>query len=172
MLMEEIKKMWVTSKVTIKSSSTGEKGMFAIKPISNGEKVVVFGGIYTNKDGTETAKKQGRLVMQWDSDLFSIEERGDDSTYFINHSCDPNAWMVDAFTLVARKDIVPGEEILADYAMWEADENWVAGWQCKCKSELCRKRITGKDWRNSKLQERYKGHFSPLLNKRIEKLNG
>jgi SET domain-containing protein len=169
--MEESKKMWITPKVTIQNSSMEGREMFAIEPILKGEKVVIFGGLYTDRKGAEKVKKKGKLVMQWDNDLFSIEERGDDPTYYINHSCDPNIWMEDAYTLVARRNIPSGEEVVADYAMWEADEDWVASWQCKCDSELCGGKITGKDWRNPKLQEMYKGHFSPLLNRRIGKYN-
>lgn len=90
--------------------------------------------------------------------------------YYINHSCDPNIWLQDAATLVARRDIPAGEEITADYILWEADENYIAKWDCQCGSSLCRKKITGKDWRLPELQERYKGHFSPLLNKRIKEV--
>jgi hypothetical protein len=57
--------------------------------------------------------------MQRDDNLFSVEDRGDDETYFINHSCDGNLRMKDAFTLIARIDINNDEEITADYALWE-----------------------------------------------------
>ncbi len=70
--------------------------------------------------------------MQRDEDLFSIEDRGEDDTYFINHSCDGNLWMQDAFTLVARREILPGEEITADYALREENENKISTWKCSC----------------------------------------
>jgi uncharacterized protein len=105
--------------------------------------------------------------MQWDDDLYSVDDKGDDDSYFINHSCDPNIWMIDAFTLVARRDIPTNIEITADYALWEADEEYVSRWQCVCGSTLCRRWVTGKDWRIKDLQTRYSGHFSPLINKRI-----
>jgi len=111
--------------------------------------------------------KNGKLVMQLDENLFSIEERGDDPTYFTNHSCDPNIWMKDEVTLTTMRDINLGEELTADYVMWEADENFVSSWECICASPSCRKRITGKDWQIPKLQKKYAGHFTPLINKRI-----
>ncbi|MFC1790128.1 SET domain-containing protein-lysine N-methyltransferase [Patescibacteria group bacterium] len=128
---------------------------------------MVFGGNYTNGNGAEKARKQGRLVMQWDDNLYSVEDRGEDQGCFVNHSRDPSLWMIDAFTLVARKDISLGSELTADYATWEADESFVSKWQCNCGSKLCRGRVTGKDWLKPELQKRYLGHFSPLLNKRI-----
>lgn len=132
---------------------------------------MVWGGIwgkdYVDKIGAEKAKKEGYQIMQWGDNLYSVEIPGDSLGYFINHSCDPNAWMVDAFTHVARRNIKKGEEITTDYALMEADENFIAKWECKCGSHLCRHKFTGKDWKQPELQKRYKGHFSPLINKRI-----
>lgn len=158
---------WITPKVMIISSNISGKGLFAIAEIKRNEKVVMWKGNYFNKKEADKVKCEGKLLMQWDEDLFSVEDRGDDIAYYINHSCEPNLWMQDAYTLVARRDIKEGEEITADYALWEADENYVSKWKCACGSSFCRKRITGRDWRLPELQERYKGHFSPLINKRI-----
>jgi SET domain-containing protein len=165
---------WINPKIKIRESPGKGKGMFAEELISKGEKVMVWGGKwgmdYMNKKEAEKASKAGKLIMQWDDDLFSAETRGDSEGYFINHSCNPNTWMVDAFTHVARRDIKPGEEVNNDYALMEADENFVANWECGCGSKLCRGRFIGRDWRLPELQMRYKGHFSPLINKRIENL--
>ncbi len=170
-MKEFIKETEINPKVEIRESSIKGKGMFALEPIGDGEIVVVWGGQYTaDKDQVEKSRKEGRLVMHLDDDLYSIEERGEDLSYFMNHSCDPNVWMKDAFTLEARRDIKAGEELVADYAMWEGDD-YVSKWECECGSPLCRKRITGNDWQLKELQERYSGHFSPLINKRIEKSN-
>lgn len=158
---------WITDKAEIKQSEFGGKGLFAKKKMLKGEAVVIWKGEYTNKTGAERARKLGKLVMQWDEDLFSIEERGKDLGYFINHSCDSNLWMKDAHTLIARRNIQIGEEVTADYALWEADEKYVSKWTCVCSSKLCRKKFTGKDWKIKEIQERYKDHFSPLINKRI-----
>ncbi len=173
--MIKIPKNYISPKVKIINSNIEGGGMFATSTIKKKEVVVVWGGTwgidYTDKNGAENARKEGKLVMHWDHGLYSVEVRGQDPTYFINHSCDSNLWMKDAFTLVARTDIKKGEELTADYALWEANENHVMKWECKCGSPFCRKRITGKDWRLKNLQGRYKGHFSPLINKRVSKVN-
>ncbi|HEY1074493.1 MAG TPA: AAA family ATPase [Patescibacteria group bacterium] len=160
---------WINSKAEIKVSPVQGKGLFARELIKGGEEVVRWGGEYTDRVGAEVARNTGKLVMQWDDNLFSIEDRGDDDAYFINHSCEPNLWMKDAYTLIARRDINPGEELTADYALWEADENYVSRWECKCGSSRCRHKITGKDWRRPELQKHYKDHFSPLINKRMQR---
>ncbi|MBN1532459.1 MAG: SET domain-containing protein-lysine N-methyltransferase [Spirochaetes bacterium] len=165
-----IKKDWRSPKIDIRTSPVEGRGMFANSLITPGEKVVVWDGEYTDEVGAIEARGKNMLVMQWDDDLYSYEVSGTDDGYFINHSCDPNVWMIDAHTLVARRDIKTGEELMADYALWEADENYLSEWHCMCGSPICRGRVTGKDWKNIELQERYKGHFSPLLNKRILRL--
>ena len=94
-----------------------------------------------------------------------------DLTNFINHSCDPNVWMQDEVTLEARRDSAIGEELTIDYAMFEGSEDWVSPWACRCGSACCRGKFTGQDWRRKDLQERYRDHFSPFINKRIRRLN-
>jgi uncharacterized protein len=161
------KTSWISWKVTIRSSNIEGKGMFANADINKGETVVIWGGNYVSLNELKQTDTTNKLVMQWDDDLYSVDDKGDDDSYFINHSCDPNIWMIDAFTLVARRDIPTNIEITADYALWEADEEYVSRWQCVCGSTLCRRWVTGKDWRIKDLQTRYSGHFSPLINKRI-----
>lgn len=165
-----IKQDWKSSKVDIRESPVEGKGLFANTDIKKGEKIVVWGGNYTDAAGAELMRKNGKLVMQWDDDLYSYEDRAEDEGYFINHSCDPNLWMADAYTLITRRDVKTGEELTIDYAMFEADENYISKWECKCGSPLCRGRVTGEDWKNSDLQNSYKEHFSPLINKRIQSL--
>jgi len=160
---------WINPKIDVRSSPLHATGMFAKSLIKTGEIVVIWGGNYVSKAEVDVAKKNGKVVMQLDDNLFSIEDHGDDLTYFMNHSCDPNVWMQDAVTLIARTDIQRGEELTADYAMWEGDEDFVSTWTCVCNSPLCRKKVTGKDWKIPELQDRYANHFSPLINKRIAK---
>jgi hypothetical protein len=158
---------WIHPNIEIKVSELGGKGMFATSPIGLGEKVLVWGSVYVNKQEAQGAVQDGKLVLQWDEDLFSVEERGEEEAYFINHSCDPNVWMSDAFTLIARRDVFVGEELVADYALWEAREDYVSSWDCNCGAKNCRSKVKGADWMLPELQISYAGHFSPLLNKRI-----
>ena len=163
------KDTWINPKIEIKETQNKGRGMFAVELIKANEKILIWGGEYTDAQGATEAKGKGKLVLQWDYNLYSVEDRGDDMGYFINHSCDSNTWMEDAYTLVAKLDIQIGEEVTADYALWEADPNYVSKWNCSCGSPVCRKKITGNDWKLPEVQARYGGHFSPLINKRIEK---
>lgn len=166
-----IERTWISPKIEIRETLNKGKGMFAIQKIFSGEKLLIWGGEYTDKQGAREAKNIGKLCMQWDDDLFSVENIGDDSGYFINHSCNSNTWMTGAYTLVAKKEIDIGEEITADYSLWEANDDYISEWECKCGSFDCRNRVTGKDWQSKTLQEKYKNHFSPLINKRINNLS-
>lgn len=162
---------WINPNAEIRKSYIGGKGLYAKTPMKKGELVVVWGGTYVNKENADKAEQRGKLVMQWDTDLFSVENKGEGSGYYVNHSCSPNLWMYGPYSLVTTRDINIGEELTADYAIWEADENYVSKWTCNCNSEKCRGKITGKDWRLTELQQRYKNHFSPLINKRINNQN-
>ncbi len=78
--------------------------------------------------------------------------------------------MLDDVTLLSRRDIAPDEEVTMDYAMHEADPDWIMKEPCRCGSPNCRGRVRGNDWMREDLQKRYHGHFSPFLNKRIDRL--
>ena len=167
---------WFSPKIEIGESALHRRGTFATEPIAVGEVVELWGErtggkttvIYTSDlQAVESARHDGKVVMQWDDDLFSIEDKGADDGYFLNHSCDSSLGFRDAFTLVSRRAIAPGEEVTLDYVLFEADEAFVAEWRCTCGSARCRGTITGTDWRRGDVQARYLGYFSPLLAKRI-----
>ena len=147
-------------------------GTFAKSFIGVGEVVWIFGGTVFPKDDIDGGRADKRTLMQIDEGLW-LGNRVDEplmDDYFINHSCDPNMWMKDEVTLIARRDIPAGEEVTMDYAMHFADPDWVMRNVCSCGSQLCRRSITGRDWMLKELQERYRDHFSPLINRRIAKL--
>lgn len=146
------------------------RGLAAAEPIAAGETVIRWGGDYRDAEGARQALAEGRAVMQWDDDLFSVESDEEDPATLVNHSCDGNLGMAGAVTLVAIRHIAVGEELTADYALWEADENHVSAWECRCGSPLCRGRVTGRDWQRPDVWSRYRGFFSPLLSRRIEAL--
>jgi hypothetical protein len=162
---------WISPKVEVRNSPIHGKGMFAISNISEGEKIVVWSGeCYTDRKGAKLAQSEGKGTMQWDDDIFSVETEVMEDIYRVNHSCNPNVWMSDAFTVVARRDIPVGEEIVIDYSLMLFNILTTSIMDCNCGSDICRRKITDQDWKDPELQERYKGHFSPWLNKMIGRL--
>jgi hypothetical protein len=160
---------WIDPRIAVRPSPIHGRGMFAAEPIRAGEVVIIWGGELFTAEDIRACKARMSSVAALDEDVYLADpvDDPDGPDYFLNHSCDPNVWMRDAVTLIARRDITPGEELTADYALWEADDDWTLPEECCCGSRLCRTIITGGDWRLAALQERYAGHFSPLLNRRI-----
>jgi hypothetical protein len=83
---------------------------------------------------------------------------------YLNHSCDANTWLSDEVTLTARRDIAPGEEITLDQGTWNTEDDYIEDREpCSCRAAQCRGMLTEEDWKRSDVQERYAGHFHPLV---------
>jgi len=142
------------------------RGVFAHTKVLRGELLMVWGGVVMPEAAFMALPEEGRsLSVQVEEGLFLVPEHigGGD---FVNHSCEPNAGLSGQIALVALRDIEPGEEVCFDYAMTDGcpyDE-----FECLCGQPTCRERITGNDWMLPELQEKYAGHFSPFLQRRID----
>lgn len=160
---------WIDPRIEVRLSPTEGDGMFAREPIKVGEVVTVWGGVLFTEAEIRAGKAKQHTLAAINEGLYlaGLPDDPDSPDDFMNHSCDPNVWMRDEVTLVARRDIAIGEELTADYAMWEADPNWVLQNPCNCGTSFCRKTITGQDWKLQDLQRRYGNHFSPFINRRI-----
>jgi len=166
---------WISAKLTGGPSKIHGDGVFATAPIAAGEKLMEFGGEEINSDKTVSGEyrecsvwlaRDGVYIALPESDpIPSLDEN-------LNHSCDPNGWLTDEVTLVARRDIAAGEEITLDQGTWNFDEaeyTWDDA-ACGCSARDCRKRLTEKDWTLPELQARYQGHFHPVVQRMIDKL--
>jgi uncharacterized protein len=170
-MREYRKTAWLDPRLQIGSSPLGGEGTFASESIKAGEIVTIWGAeVFTAKE-IKQGKAQDRLIIPLYDGWYLAYELYDCNApdHFLNHSCDPNLWMADEVTLVTRRPIEAGEELTADYALWEIDENWISQWRCQCGSVHCRGTITGKDWRRQELQTKYQDHFLPLINERIRR---
>jgi len=100
-------------------------------------------------------------------DMFLIPLSEDDLviTTYQNHSCDPNTWWADDYTLVARRVIYPGEEVTFDYGTSECMDNPEMP-DCFCGSSVCRKKITSEDYLKPELITAYGPHFVSYLRDR------
>jgi SET domain-containing protein len=170
---------WIDPRIEIRPSLIQGKGMFATSQIKKDEIVNIWGGtrLLSEEDLGENQSNEwlasGYVWATIGEGIYlarMLREDEEDLTNFINHSCDPNIWMLNEVTLVARRDIFVGEELTVDYAMFEGTEDWVAHWKCHCGSEICRSRLSGRAWRRKDLQERYQNHFSPFICERIRRL--
>jgi hypothetical protein len=156
--------------VTVRLSPIQGRGLFATQTIPEGQVVIRWGGTLFSLSDVAAGKARLESLAHVEEGIYIGGLCGaaglDDE--FMNHSCDPNIWLVDALTWVTRRSIDAGEELLADYALFESDPVW--SMPCGCGSPLCRRYIDGHGWRLPELQARYRGHFSPYLERRIQVL--
>ncbi len=166
---------WVDPRQAFRPSSLQGIGAFARAPIRQGEVVEVVGGTVMSEAAFRAFQQRvpHYNAIQIDEVLHLVEQpevtvrRAGGS---LNHSCDANLWLADEVTLVARRNVAAGEELTVDYALFTVQADWVLDRLCQCGAPDCRRTITGNDWRLAAVQRRYYPHFSPFINRRIERL--
>lgn len=163
---------WLHPDVEVSSSPIHGRGLFAAAALASGTVISRLGG---------TIVCTAWLLQLLDS--VADDEHGYLDTVMIgadqhlilpsgtpnglgNHSCDPNTWWIDSHKLTARRPIAAGEEITNDYATSTAAESF--SMPCMCASPLCRRVITGGDWRIPDLRERYGRHWVPAVQALID----
>ena len=147
----------------------GGCGVFTNADIARGELVSLWGGRIVRKDELDPSMPRfTQRVLQVDEDLYLLTAEEKEPNDCFNHSCDPNLGFFGQIGLVALREIKAGEELMFDYAM--TDGGPYDEFECYCGSSNCRKKITGADWKLPELWEKYNGHFSPYLARRITTL--
>jgi uncharacterized protein len=147
----------------------GGHGVFACEAIRAGELLTVWGGMVVSEEGLNLIpEEKATHGIQVEEKVYLIPLGEEDPADMFNHSCNPNAGLSGQITLVAMRDIERGDEVCFDYAM--SDSSDYDEFACHCGTEHCRRKITGNDWKLPELQRRYKGFFSPYLQRRIDRL--
>jgi len=146
----------------------GGLGVYAREGVKKGELLAVWGGESMDREKLgEVPPELRRYVIQIDDNIYLVSWVPEPADY-INHCCEPNAGLSGQISLVALRDIEPGEEVCFDYAM--CDGSSYDEFDCACNSPHCRGRVMGSDWARPELWSRYAGHFSPYLQRRINRL--
>lgn len=160
---------WLTPKAQASPAGPKGWGSFAIEPIAAGETVACFGGwVMTEAMLAQLPHDRQSRSIQIDADLYLVSAPTPEAGDMLNHSCEPNCGLLGSQLLVAMRDIAVDEELSFDYAMCDASD--YDEFTCLCAAPGCRGVVTGADWRNLELQERYAGWFSPYLVRRIAAL--
>jgi SET domain-containing protein len=162
---------WVHSAAAVGPSPIAGLGLFATERLPSGTVVLRLGGELVpdselKRRLAEAAAIPGgpyidTITIEHDLHLVIPPSRA----HYGNHSCDPNLWYVDPYSLAARHDIEPGQELTNDYATTTGVPDWEM--DCLCGSLLCRRRVTGRDWTSPDLQDRYGPHWTPALRQLI-----
>jgi uncharacterized protein len=165
---------WLHPDVKIGPSSIAQLGLITRAAIAPGTIVSRMGGHLVT--GTELQQIFIEAAQRPDHPYVDTITVGEDlhlvlppdqPNHYGNHSCDPNLWWADTYTLVARRPIMAGEEVTSDYATSTSAADFAMA--CSCGSSLCRAVITGEDWRLPELQACYGEHWIPALLGRIQR---
>jgi uncharacterized protein len=129
--------------VKVGKSTIDGKGTYALKAIPARRKIgELTGTIITEKQSVELAKKNKRIAMVELGNgkvLNAMSENSNDMRY-INHSCDPNAYMRVVYNRVefyALRNIRKNEELTCDYG----ETHHEGQLKCRCNSKNCKGRI-------------------------------
>ncbi len=125
------------------------RGLFAGELIPAGTEILRFSGpvLSLNEVRARGAAAANALQIGIDRYLY-LDEPG----RFVNHSCEPNAAVVNDTTLVAIREIGAGEEIRFDYSTTVSD-----GWTmpCRCGAPGCRGLVVAFQLLPEPLRRRY-----------------
>jgi hypothetical protein len=109
------------------------KGLFATQDLRAGEEVFVCTGRIITLDSVLAKGAHAPNPIQiTKTEYIDVEAPG----VFINHSCDPNAGLVENRIVMALRDILRGEEVCFDYSTSMSEQLWTM--QCLCGSPRCR----------------------------------
>jgi uncharacterized protein len=166
---------WLHPGLEVKPSPIAELGLFTRVGIPPGTVVSRVGGrLVSGEELVQILAAAARLPhhpyvdsITVDDDVHLVLPPGQ-LNHYGNHSCDPNLWWIDAYTLAARRPIAVGEEVTNDYVTSTGSADFTLA--CRCGSPLCRGIITGQDWRRPELQARYGDHWVPALLNRIRRI--
>ena len=143
------------------------RGVVAERNFKQGEVIAIWrGSIITEREVIALSDSERSQLLQVDEDAFLVTNKALLTVDYINHSCEPNCGFTDSTTLVAMREIAPGEAVTFDYAM--SDTKTIFAFDCWCGSAKCRKKMSGNDWRLADLQERYAGWFAPHVARLIK----
>jgi SET domain-containing protein len=130
----------VPGKLEVRESRIYGRGCFALTAFAGRKKIALYAGEVVQGSRRIEARLRGQdaiKVIRLAGDLAVDGAAGGDETAFINHSCDPNAFMRivpgGKVAFFALRDIHPGEEITIDYR--DPDHPEV----CCCWADGCRR---------------------------------
>jgi predicted kinase len=167
--------VWVHPDIARDRSAIDADGLFARQDLDAGAVVIRLGGRLVSSTELDVLLSHAAAdshgghvdtITVYDDAHLVLPPRT--AAHWCNHSCDPNLWHVGPYEIAARRPIRAGDELTIDYAT----HSGAAGFRmrCRCGSPGCRGEITSDDWQQPDLQDRYRGHWTPALQSRIDTL--
>ncbi len=157
---------WLSPLATRRPAGAKGEGVFAVAPIPADTTVAAFGGNVVDRHELDRLDETIRVhALQIDEELYLAGELPFDDADYVNHSCEPNCGIVGSVLLVTMRDVAAGEELCFDYAMTDSDD--YDEFTCSCGTASCRGTITGADWKEPELRDRYRGWHSAYIARRL-----
>src|SRR5260370_3331899 len=131
--------MKLAAGLSVGPSPINGKGCFAALRFRRGRKIAEYTGERISDLEARRRARQRKVLRICDIDgRWSLDgSRGGNGTHYINHSCEPNAYMRTVYGHIlffALRDIKPGEEITIDYEMTLHSDRK----RCYCGARSCR----------------------------------
>ncbi|CAB3785607.1 SET domain-containing protein [Paraburkholderia fynbosensis] len=137
-------------RVIVRKSPVHGKGVFAMRPLAAGERVLEYKGEITAwRDALRRHRREGIAGHTF---LFGLSDgrvidgsRGGNSARWLNHACTPNCETIEddgRIFIYTLRPVDSGEELFIDYllAIDDAeDEEARAQYGCACASPRCRR---------------------------------
>jgi uncharacterized protein len=117
-------------------SSALARGVFATRSFRPGQVILGFSGPVLNHD--EVLALGGDRVYALQIGANEYLDTMPPGRY-ANHSCDPNAGIVNDRMLIALRSVEVGEEIQFDYSTTMSRDHWTM--ECRCGRPTCRRVI-------------------------------
>lgn len=131
-------KLQLAPGLTIKTSTIHGKGCFATTRFLKRRKIAEYAGEKISNAEANRRSNRKTLRICAINNRWSLDgSRGGNGTHYINHSCEPNAFMQIVrghILFIALRDIVPGEEITIDYESTLHPDTK----RCICGAQNCR----------------------------------
>lgn len=129
-------------------------GIFALRPIAKGERLIRYRGDIIDNDAAmqrypEVGCPPHTFLFDAEDDLYIDGGSNGNSARWINHSCKPNCESVQDGRKVyieAIRAIRPGEELTYDYSIVLGEPHTAkakAKWRCLCGVKNCRGTLLG-----------------------------
>lgn len=129
----------MSEKLEVRDSSIYGKGCFALVPLAARKKIASYAGEIVRGRRRIEARLRNQPVIKiiWLGDKLAIDGLvGGNETAYLNHSCEPNAYMRIApgekIIFFALRDIAAGEEITINY------RDTTHPPVCRCGAHKCR----------------------------------
>lgn len=141
-------------RITARRSPVHGKGLFALRPIAAGERLIEYKGELTSwrRAASRQRAEAGHTFVFGLTDGRVIDgSRGGNSARFLNHACEPNCEAIEAGERVyihALTAIAPGDELFIDYGLsvdGEITDEVRAQYACRCGARRCRRSMLGGD---------------------------